>query len=131
MNDHHDELDLPASDEWLAKNVEVNRLLVHYFPELQEEYEHEILPGEWEKEGPMVVYSFVFHPFLERALLTEAAGSPLLDRIFEFLRMLEDHPDRSTTATVGIAEFLESHPKILQRALPRLGPKMRAAIEQD
>ena len=100
---------------------------MRYFPELEEEYEREIIPEGWEEEGPMVVYSFVFHPFLETALLTEPDDSPLLDRIFSFLQMLEDHPTRSETATVGIGDFIASDPRLLKRAFPRLGPKMRAS----
>jgi hypothetical protein len=119
--------------EWRAKTVEVTRLLPQYFPELAEEYGRKIVDTDTEDDGATVAYSLVFHPFLEHALHTEPDASPLLARIFAFLRMLEDHPDPhySRVATVGIAEFLEDEPHLLRRAYPRLGPKMRAAVDKD
>jgi len=118
--------------EWRAKNVEVNRLLPREFPELADEYEREVVSTGSEDDGPMVVYSLVFHPFLKHAVLTEPTDSPLLERIFAFLKMLEDHPDSrySEVATVEVAEFLEHEPEILKPAYSRLGPKVRAVIEE-
>lgn len=130
MNDRRDDRDvLYWDDEQLKDNVRVNRLLIHYFPELKDDYEREIVLGGWEEEGPMVVYSFVFHPFLERALAYEPEGSPLLDRVFAFLRVLEADRSQPETATTGIADFIASRPRLLDRAKPHVGPRMREALE--
>lgn len=68
---------------------------------------------------------------MERALSTEPDGSPLLERIFDFVNMLAEHEDPKyvNLAEVGIGEFLAGEGALQRRALPRLGPKMRAAIE--
>jgi hypothetical protein len=110
-------------------------MLVTYFPELAESYERDILSTpECEEDGGHVIYSEVFYPFLERALRTEPDESALLARIFDFINMLADSDeyDRVNLAEVGIGEFLalEDDGALRERALPRLGPKMRAAIDR-
>jgi hypothetical protein len=119
--------------EWRQENIALNRLLVERFPELAPEYERQIVSDDWEDQGPMVVYSLVFHPFLARALASESDDSELLTRIFAFLNELENHPDstRAQIATVGVSEFLQDHPQLLRRAYPRLGVKVRAAIAKE
>lgn len=95
--------------EWRARNVETNRMLVTYFPELAETYERDILgTPEWEENGGHVIYSEIFYPFVEHALRTEPDESALLVRIFDFINMLadSDDPNRVNLAEVGIGEFL-------------------------
>lgn len=129
MTDRSDPEDpLFLSEEWLQDNARVNRLLVEHFPELRDVYEDEIVAEGWETEGPMVVYGFIFHPFLEAALLDELADSTLIERIFRFLRILENDPNQPDTVTVGVADFIASDPRLLTRALPHLGPRMREAV---
>lgn len=119
------------TQERRAKNIEINRLLVDYFPELERAYQDEVESGLGEDEEPMIFYAEVFHPFFVNALRIEDDDSRLLDRLFSFLTMLENHPDSdySYTATVGIAEYLVHDPDVLQRAMPRLPPRMKRAIE--
>jgi hypothetical protein len=114
--------------EQRAKTAQTNKLLLDSFPELRESWDAELTDPE--EDGPHVFYSFVFFPFLERALLNEPDDSPLLDRIFDFLRSLEQRDAKlGYLATVGVGEFLEDNPKLLRRAYPRLGPVMQAALE--
>lgn len=118
-------------DELSGKYIRINRLLTQYFPELNEAYLREVEAGLGEDEGPMLFYAAVFHPFFVTALRTEPDDSELLGRLFSFLTMLESHsdPDHSWTATVGIAEYLLHDSDVLERAIPRLPPGMRRAIE--
>jgi hypothetical protein len=114
-----------------AKNIEINRLLVDHFPELASRYQDEVDSGLGEDEEPMIFYAEIFHPFLVNALRTEGNDSDLLERLFAFLTMLENHSDSdySYTATIGIAEYLVHDPDVLERAIPRLPPQMKRAIE--
>ncbi len=114
--------------QWRATNILVSRLLPERFPELRDEYEREVVAYDGEDDAPMLNYSQIFGPFLERALSEEPDDSELLGRIYAFLKELESNPDPqfSQVATVEIAEFLESRPKLLRRARPHLGPEMHA-----
>ena len=129
---NRDEQNCWDTPEWRTKNVEINRMLLGLFPEVASDYRQMIVSDEWEDQGPMVVYSLVFHPLLRNALRNEPDDSALLVRIYAFLALLEEHPDRrySEIATVEIAEFLADEHDLAERARPRLGPKMRAAIDE-
>lgn len=126
-DDFIDWLDTP---EQRAKNAQTNKLLLDSFPELRGSYDTE--DTDPDEDGPHVFYSIVFFPFLERALLNEPDDSPLLHRIFDFLRWLEQRDaELGFLATVGVGEFLEDEPVLLRRAFPRLGTVMRAALESS
>lgn len=118
MPRHNSQLTPWDTPEWRRKNRSVNQFLLSRFPELSDLYEREIVQDDWEDEGPMVVYGFIFRPFLLQALRQELEGSPLLERIYKFINELAHHPDPhySETATVAIREFLEDEPDLLSRA---------------
>lgn len=98
------------------------------FPELESDYKQTIVEGELEDDGPAVTYSLVFVPFLEKVLLDEPEGA-MAERIFGFLRALEDDADEETAelAWTEIARHLRLQPDMLAFVRPRLGPKMRDA----
>jgi hypothetical protein len=116
---------------WRAKNVEVNRLLPTHFPELLPDYEQNVVRTHSEEDGPTVIYSLVFIPFLTRSLAADPCDPALIDRLAGFLDMLAAHPEPeySQVATVEVAEYLADHPEVFERIRSELGASMTKAVD--
>lgn len=100
--------------------------MIEALPELRSAFAKE--SASWtEVQGPHIIYSFVLYDSLKSAMNALEANQALIQRIFDFLEILANHPEEHVQEVVhnSVCENICSDEIVLQKAQKFMGKRTR------